>query len=106
MRNSFEKAHQRFRKKFPSNAPNSETGKAVNWAIADCLRHYTKASTKATKCGVACYLVVRLRNSLMHVLDDSVSLYADKEVLLKVAGLAFAVLRLSKHGEEGLLAKL
>jgi len=52
------------------------------------------------------YLVYRLRNSLMHVIDDSLDIHLDKDKLLQAAGCVFAVLRLTRHEKEGTLKAL
>jgi hypothetical protein len=62
--------------------------------------------TIGERAGIACYLTYKLRNNLLHVIDDSVNLYADREKLLAAAGLIFSAVRVSMHGERGTLAAI
>jgi hypothetical protein len=110
---AFNDAHGRFTTQYPNTDPatgqpnlNKETAAALNWAITDCLTNLAALPDGAKKAGTACYLAVRLRNSLMHVIDRSVDLYADKPKFERVTGIMLCVIRLSQAGNDGSIATL
>jgi hypothetical protein len=67
---------------------------------------FAAARTVAQKAAVAVFVSYRLRNSVMHVLDDQLELFAKPELLKKVLGFALIALRLSRAGAEGQIANL
>lgn len=83
-----------------------ETADAVNWCIEECERQISQAANGGERAGACCFLAVRLRNSLTHVIEERLSLRSDTTVRSRVAGRMLAVIRLSQHGEEGSLAGL
>jgi hypothetical protein len=109
---AFQAAIGRFAARFPKDPvtgklhPDKETSTGVNWAITDGLTAVDSAPDAASKAGAAFYLAVRLRNSLMHVIDEAVDLYTDQAKLARVTGLMLAVIRLTQRGEDGSLATL
>ena len=86
--------------------PHRESGAAVNWAIAETFSRLAALPTVAERIGVAAYLVVRLRNSLMHVNEEALDIHNNPKMCLRVAGIVLAVLRVSKHGNENTLTGL
>jgi len=70
-RRAFDAAHHAFVAQYP-NQPDREEAAAVNWAIDNCLGRFAAARTVAERAGISCYLTVRLRNSLSHVIDHTV----------------------------------
>ncbi|HOW66028.1 MAG TPA: hypothetical protein P5186_22230 [Candidatus Paceibacterota bacterium] len=86
--------------------PQRETGSAVNWVISEALTRLAARPTVAERIGIAAYLAVRLRNSLMHVNEEILDVHNNPQLCLRVAGIAFAVLRVSKHGNENTLCAL
>lgn len=103
---AFKDAENRFCDELAAKHFVKDSSDAVNWVVNDCLTVHSQAADTATCSGVACYLVYRVRNSLMHVIDTSIDLYTDTKKLMKVAGLAFSVIRLSRHGAEGTIGSL
>jgi len=101
---AFDNAHNRFTARWLK--PDRVTAAAVNWVVDDCLQAFDAAPNTATKCGIACYLALRLRNSLMHVLDEDLDLYSNRAKVLRATGLMMAVVRASQHGNEGTLAAI
>jgi hypothetical protein len=83
-----------------------ETGLAVNWVISEALSRLAVRPSVAERIGIAAYLAVRLRNSLMHVNEETLDVHNNPQLSLRVAGIAFAVLRVSKHGNENTLSAL
>ncbi len=106
IRNSFDAAHSRFCATYPSSDPNRETGIAVNWAVNDAVAELAKASTAAERAGIITYLAVRLRNSLMHVIDDSLDIYNNEATCERIAGLMLITARLSEYSEKNRLASI
>lgn len=107
---AFQTTLGRFTSQFPKDPatnqahPDKETATGVNWAITDGLKAIDAAPDATSKAGAACYLAVRLRNSLMHVIDGSVDLYTDPVKLSRVTGIMLAAIRLSQRGEDGSLS--
>ena len=93
---------------YNSNWPKAdrETHQAVNWLVVEAIHRIDTATTTSARAGVVSYLAVRLRNSLMHVIEEQLSLRTDQSTLQRVFGLMFAVLRLSQHGEAGSIGSL
>ncbi len=79
---------------------------AVNACVVEALTRFVAASTPSAKAGIACYAAVRLRNSLLHVLENSLDVYTDELKCLTMMGYILAVFRIAKHGEDGTLAGL
>ena len=114
---SFDNAHTRFCTAYPRNVtspasgssvpnPNREAAVAVNWAVSDTLSELSTAANVAARAGIVAYFAVRLRNSLMHVIDQSFDLYTDQAKCNRVFGLMLAAIRLSMHGDKGTISGL
>ena len=86
--------------------PQRETGQAVNWITSEALSRLSTGHTVAERIGIATYLAVRLRNSLMHVNEETLDIHNNRQLCLSVAGIALAVLRISMHGDENSLSAL
>jgi hypothetical protein len=86
--------------------PQQETGVAVNWVVSQTFSRLKTQASIAERIGTASYLVVRLRNSLMHVNEETLDVHGDPNLCMRVAGIAFAMLRISKHGDENTLSSL
>ena len=110
---AFNAAHLRFTTAYPNNDPvtrlpnpDKETATALNWAIDDAISALSAASDHASCAGIVCYLAVRIRNSLMHVIDGTVSLYSDHVKRNRVTSLMISCIALSRAGSDGSLASL
>jgi hypothetical protein len=100
-------AYEGTRRSFGAQFPGGiESVGALNWLIDDCLRAISSAGTRGERIGIACYLVVRLRNNLAHVIDDGLNLYSDTAKQLAVSAVVFSVIRVSRFAEEGTLPAL
>ena len=102
---SFEALHNKYTTAFATRALRAQPA-AVNWLILQAWSDFQQANSNAARCGIATYLGLRLRNSLMHVLEDQISLYGNKSDLLRCAGIALSLLQVSKLGDEGAIAGL
>jgi len=58
--------------------------------------------TADAKAGLACYLIVRTRNRLMHIIDESSDLH-DLNNQMKLIGITLSVIRLLKAAQENSL---
>ena len=109
---SFQAAQTRYCAVYPREKPpgtpnpDRETPAAVNWEVNDALANLRPGSSTAVTAGIACYLIVSLRNSLMHVISKDLELYKDKAKCDRVFGLVLSVVRISKHGHDGTLLAL
>ena len=97
---AFDDALTRFNTQFPTKPPHPdrETATGVNWAIDDHLTYYAATASRATRAGLVAYLALRLRNSFMHVIDGSISVYTDKPKLDELTGRMVAAVGLSMVG--------
>jgi len=77
-----------------------ESAAALEWVISETVSRLAVAANPASRVGLATYLVVRLRNNLMHVLDDSLSLYSNSQLRTRIAGIVLSVVRISKRGDD------
>lgn len=92
----FRKLHDDFGKHCDTTATDKKSADAVNWACQQCLNHAKKANALEERRAAALYLSVRLRNSLLHVLDEQLDIYTNKAMLLEAASCVFAAIRLSR----------
>lgn len=102
--NEFNSFHNWFLSNVPQNHRKRPQG--VNACVTEAFNRMAGATTASAKAGIASYIAVRLRNSLLHVLEDSLDIYTDKSKCIAMFGYALAVLRIVKHGEDGTLAGL
>jgi len=77
-----------------------ESAAALEWVISQTISRLAVAANAALRVGISTYLVVRLRNNLMHILDDNLSLYTNSQSRTRIAGMVLGVIRISKHGDE------
>jgi hypothetical protein len=83
-----------------------ETGAAMNWAVSETFVRLAALPRAADRIGIAAYFVLRLRNTLMHVNEETLDLHKNPKLCLRAAGLAFAMLRVSMHGDQNSLSAL
>lgn len=86
--------------------PNKESFEGVDWGVSYCISGLENSQSSAESAGLASFLALRVRNSVLHQVDDKVVLYNDKDVAIRVAGVLLATLRVSKHGADGTLNRL
>jgi len=106
MERSFGQMHNDFVQRYPRKHQDREAAVALNWTIDECLGRIAASGSASERAGLASYLTVRLRNSLMHVMDEAINLYSDPEKFFRCACLVFSTVRLSMHGEQGSLGGL
>lgn len=70
------------------------------------IQRFADVSRRPEKLAVAVFASYRLRNSVMHVLDDQLELFRETTVLEQVVGLALVAIRASRFGAEGGIAGL
>ncbi len=83
-----------------------EDAGTVNDMIQEELIQFAAATTAAAKAGIATFIAYRLRNSLLHVLDEDLILYHCRSVLLRLLGMGLISVRLSKFGAQGTIASI
>ena len=104
-KNEFESFHRWFKVNWQQKNLHKSAA-AVNACVSEAIRRVAVAATPSAKAGIACYIAVRLRNSLLHVLEDSLDIYADEPKCITMIGYTLAVFRIAKHGEDGTFAGL
>ena len=85
---------------------NWEDTKVLNRMVKQELARFGSASLKGEKTAVAVFTSYRLRNSLMHVLDDQLVLVRKPEVLEQVLAFALVAIRASRFGAEKSISAL
>ncbi len=85
-----------FGKVYPKNSPKKKTAEAVDWCVQKTITFLNSGAPREKNGGAACFLTLRLRNSLLHVLEDQVNIFADEAKCTEVFGIALATLRLAK----------
>lgn len=73
----------------------SEIG--VNGLIVEGSNRFAAAVTVAQRMGIILCTAYRLRNSVLHVNEEGLGIYQDRNLGLRMAGWAFAACRLVKH---------
>jgi hypothetical protein len=94
-----------FRNKWPSRL-QKRSSMAVNWCTTEARSRFASATTTSERAGIACYLSYRLRNSLLHVVEESLDIFQQKSLCEWCMALALAAIRLANHGEDSTLAAL
>jgi tetratricopeptide (TPR) repeat protein len=106
---SYDQAHARFCLQFPNDQktkekhPDRESVVGINWAIQDGLSQIDASSSLKVRIGIAAYLVVRLRNSLMHYNDAALCLYSNNCAFERALGIVLAATRIVQLAESGVL---
>jgi hypothetical protein len=100
----FRRLHLAYGTAYPR--PTNKSPAAVNWAVKECLTSVDNSMQLSERVGAAMYLAVRLRNSLLHVLEEALDLYVDQARLMRCVGVILGTVRLSQRGAEGTLAAL
>lgn len=97
--------HANFRATFaPPGLPDQiRTPAAVDWSVNEAVTRIAAAPTRKAKAGVACYLAVRLRNTLLHVLESNLQIYGDEAKCLDMFGVCLSTFRIAMDGEDGTL---
>ena len=78
----------------------------VNTFITDQIQAFDAAGPPTEKAAVALYTSYRMRNALMHVLDDQLILLHNPAPLVRLINFALIALRLAQHHAERTLAQL
>ena len=97
--------HTDFRAVFdPLGGPDTKrTPAAVDWTVNEVPVRLAVAPHRKAKAGLACYVAVRLRNTLLHVLESNLQIYHDEAKCLDVFGVCLAAFRIAMDGEDGVL---
>jgi hypothetical protein len=64
------------------------------------------ATSRSERAAIAAFLTYKVRNSVMHGLEEQLVLFSDRARLLKTFGLALISVRLSRSGAEGTVVNL
>ncbi len=67
---------------------------------------FSSVGTTAERAGIALFVAYRLRNSVMHVLDERLRVFKVRKALLKAVGLSLAAVRIAMCGKMGTLGSL
>ncbi|MBT8470616.1 MAG: hypothetical protein KJN97_17850 [Deltaproteobacteria bacterium] len=70
------------------------------------LARFSEVSVRAEKAAIAVFTSYRLRNSVMHVVDDQLQLFSAPEILEQVMGLALIAIRASSYGADDAIDEL
>jgi len=106
VKSSFDNFTKDFDSCIKGGAFDKRSPAAVNWTNMEAQTRLANETTVAGRAGIACYLALRLRNSLLHVVEDSLDMFQQKSLCERCLGLALATVRLAKHGEDATLAAL
>jgi hypothetical protein len=81
-------------------AKATETAAELNAVVAKATQDFATAKGEAERAGIICYAVYRLRNSLLHVNEESLDLCANLDLGVRMTGWALAACRVARHSEE------
>lgn len=87
----------------PGGVDSTRTPAAVNWSVNEALTRIAAAGTREEKAGVACYAAVRLRNTLLHVLETNLDIYTDEAKCMDMFSVCLAAFGIAADGEDGVL---
>lgn len=103
LNSEFQSLHTGFCNEFTSTTDRHSLN-AINWTLQEYLGFIDKQINTEKLASASLYITLRLRNSLFHVLNDTLDIYSNRDALMKCIGAALISLRLSKHGADGTLA--
>ena len=83
-----------------------ESSGALNNAIADAVRAFGAAATESERAGIVCFACYRLRNSLLHLNEESLDVYQNLDLGVRMVGWALTAYRIARHREDCTLAGL
>jgi hypothetical protein len=78
----------------------------INQFTTNEIQRYDAALHAAEKAATAIYTIYRLRNSLMHVLEDQLDVFLNPNKLSRLISFAIIAIRVSKFGSENQLVLL
>jgi len=87
----------------PGGPDNRRTPAAVDWSVNEVAARLAITPQRKHKAGLASYAAVRLRNTLLHVLESNLQIYQDEAKCLDMFGICLAVFRVAMDGEDGVL---
>lgn len=88
----------------PLGGPDTRrTPGAVDWSVNQAALRIAGAPHRKAKAGVAAYAAVRLRNTLLHVLEANLQIYHDEAKCLDMFAVCLAAFRVAMDGEDGAL---
>jgi len=87
----------------PGGIDQRRTPGAVDWSVNQAIARIAAAPNRKAKAGLACYVAVRLRNTLLHVLESNLQIYGDEAKCLDMFGVCLATFRIAMDGEDGTL---
>jgi hypothetical protein len=91
-------------KSFPGG--QGETAAALNNAIAETTSRFAAATTESTRAGCACFASYKLRNSLLHLNEESLDVHTNLNLGVRMAGWVLASIRIARRAQEGSLGVL
>jgi len=83
----------------PDGADTRRTPAAVDWSVNEVATRLVAAPHREAKAGLACYAAMRLRNTLLHVLENNLQIYADEAKCLDMFGISLAAYRVTMDRE-------
>lgn len=87
----------------PGGTDNKRTPAAVDWTVNEVVARLAANPHRRAKAGLACYVAVRLRNTLLHVLESNLQIYADEAKCLDMFGISLSAFRIAMDGENCVL---
>ncbi|HEV3074702.1 MAG TPA: hypothetical protein VHB47_09825 [Thermoanaerobaculia bacterium] len=83
-----------------------ERASELNRLIGEECAAFMSAGSRAERAAIAAFVCYRLRNSVMHVVDDQLDIFSQPPLLVKVLGFCLISIRLSRFGHDGQMAQL
>jgi len=84
----------------PGGLDQRRTPGAVDWSVNEVITRIAAAPNRKAKAGLACYVAVRLRNTLLHVLESNLQIYTDEGKCMDMFGICFATFGIAMDGED------
>jgi hypothetical protein len=88
---TFNQTHDSFNARFSKE--DRDTAIAINWITVELLRGIEASRSSEESLGMSAYLVLKMRNSLLHVVDKDVLFFDDEQACCKLSGVCNGVLR-------------
>jgi hypothetical protein len=79
---------------------------ALNYLVKTELARFNGATQCVDASASALYVTYRLRNSMMHVVEEQLDLMSNRAALRRVMGFALISIALSRHAAQGQLGQL
>jgi len=106
MKKGYDDLGKLLEKRSKANGWTQKTPDALNWIHKEAQSQISKGSSAARLAGVCAFFCHKYRNSLLHVNEESLTVFKNQQDCIKAVGWILSMLRVCKHAKDQTLAAL